>query len=346
MATSPLPPGTTVNNRYELTRKLGSDGDVYEAHDRHLDRQVAIKLLHPTAQGAQPWDEAQRLEHLRSRFLVEVINADVVGTSDLRYIVTPLLSNGDLESAARHTGLSVHEAVRYTQQVCTGVDRIHAAGMIHRDIKPANVLLGDDGVFVTDLQFCVILDGDGRAERDGSFCTLAPEAAADDGFCSLRTDIYSLGATAFYLLGGKYPVDHELSRSEQRDRIVAGKIRELRSIAPHVSQAVGTVVRKALNFDPSARFESAEAFANALAHAGSRGRDWKRVAHPGHIYCVEGESVAGRTGVAICTEDDGSNIKLSARSILSGRRLAGFAHESVRQRDLVKRLQQVVRSLS
>ena len=71
-----------MNDRYVFTRKLGSDGDVYEAHDRHLDRQVAIKLLHPVGGVVQSWDEAQRLERLRSRFLVDVINADVVIKSD------------------------------------------------------------------------------------------------------------------------------------------------------------------------------------------------------------------------------------------------------------------------
>lgn len=66
---------------------------------------VAFKMLDPIAGVAVTWDEAQRLEQLRSRFLIRVINADMVGTSDIRFITTPLVSGGDLESAARNTGL-------------------------------------------------------------------------------------------------------------------------------------------------------------------------------------------------------------------------------------------------
>jgi hypothetical protein len=143
------PPGTTINGRYELGVKLGSDGSVYQAHDRHLDTTAALKILHPIGGTAQSWDEAKRLEHLRSRFLVDVINADVITSSDLRFIVTPLLTGGDLENAAKGVGLCVRDAVRFSQQISTGVARIHAAGMVHRDIKPANVLLQGDEALVS-----------------------------------------------------------------------------------------------------------------------------------------------------------------------------------------------------
>jgi serine/threonine-protein kinase len=346
MPAAQYPPGTIVNDRYVLDQKLGSDGQVYEAYDRHLDTRVALKLLNPTSPGvAVPWDEAQRLERLRSRFLVDVINADVIGTSDLRFIVTPLLRGGDLESAARNTGLSIQEAVRYTREICSGIDRIHAAGMIHGDIKPANVLRDEDSVLVSDLQFCRIVDPAGRAERIGSFCTLAPEAAPDDGYCSLKSDVYSLAATAFYLLAGKYPVDHELPKSEQRDKIAVGDLRELRLLAPHVSQAIGTVVRRALNFDPAKRFESAESFANALTQAAVKGRDWKRVVHQGHIYCVEGPSIAGRIAVVACAESNGTEVEVRTRSLSTGRRMPGVEDFSVPGGKLVRDLQRLVKRL-
>lgn len=98
MSVNVLPEGTTVNDRYVLARKLGSDGEVYQAHDRHLDQTVALKILRPDAGGPQSWDEAKRLEQLRSRYIVPIINADVISNSDLRYIVTQLLPDGDLES--------------------------------------------------------------------------------------------------------------------------------------------------------------------------------------------------------------------------------------------------------
>ncbi|MFC7593693.1 serine/threonine-protein kinase [Terrabacter sp. GCM10028922] len=340
------PPGTTINDRYELRQKLGSDGHVYEAFDRTLQRVVALKLLHPEKSGlAQPWDEAQRLEHLRSRFLIDVLNADVIVQSDIRYIATPLVTGGDLEAAARPCGLWFHDAVRFAQQVASGIDRIHAAGMVHRDIKPANVLRNGDNIFVSDLQFCEIVAADGRAERNGSWCTLAPETAADHGYCSVKSDVYSLGATTFYLLSGEYPVDHRLPLGEQKDRIERGELREIRIVAPHVSQAVGTVVRKAVHFDPDRRFESAEAFANALAHAAGDTRNWRRVEHQGHVHCCEGDAHRGRAAVRVCCVPAGDAVTVEARQAESGRRIANLADASVSKAKLANHLQRLVRSL-
>jgi serine/threonine-protein kinase len=342
--TSVYPPGTTINDRYQLVVKVGTDGSVYRAHDRNLDKQVAIKFLHPKNGYAQPWDEAQRLEHLRSRFLLDVINADVVLSSDIRFIVTPIHEQGDLESEARPNGIASHDAVRYVQQIASGVDRIHAAGMVHRDIKPSNVLLDGDGIVVSDLEFCEILDAEGRASRNGSFCTVAPETAADDGYCSVLSDVYSLAATAFYLFSGEYPVDHRHPRAEQQRLIISGRIRELRVIAPHTSRAVAAVIRKAMRLDPAGRFPSAESFANSLVQAARDSRNWRRVEHVGHTHCLEGSVTRNRSAVAICSVRSSGRIEVSAR-MQSGRRISGIRDIVATDRNLAKVLQGLVKTL-
>jgi serine/threonine-protein kinase len=317
---------------------------VYRAHDRNLDKHVAIKFLYPKNGHAQPWDEAQRLEHLRSRFLLDVINADVVLNSDIRFIVTPIHEQGDLESEARPNGLASHDAVRYMQQVASGIDRIHAAGMVHRDIKPANVLLDGDGVVVSDLEFCEILDADGRATRNGSYCTVAPETAADDGYCSVLSDVYSLAATAFYLFSGEYPVDHRLSLAEQQRLIIYGDIRELRVISPHTSRAVAAVIRKAMHLNPAMRFPSAEAFANALIQAARGSRNWRRVEHASHVHCLQGSATKNRGAVGICSVRSANKIEVSAR-LRSGRRMSGISDIVTTDRQLAKVLQRLVNAL-
>jgi len=346
MSLPALPPGTTINKRYELRRKLGSDGVVYEAHDRHLDKLVAVKLLEPVEGQAQSWDEAQRLERLRSRFLVEIINADVVIESDIRFIVTPLLNAGDLEAACPGTGLCLSEAVRYMQQVASGIDRIHDAGMVHRDIKPANVLQDGDEVLVSDLEYCELLGPDGRATRNGSWCTLAPEAAPDDGYCSVASDIYSLGATTFYLLSGQYPVDHTLPRAEQRKLIEAGAARDVRDLAPHVSQALGTVVRKALSTDPSRRFHGVLDFSNALVHAARNTRNWRRVLHEGHVHCLQGDPFKNKIAVTLCCIQAERGVDVRARYLPTRRRVPGVPDGTSTSAALPKTLQRFVKALS
>jgi len=345
------PSGATINDRYVLGDKLGTDGSVYVAHDRHLDAQVALKVLHPVGGVAQSWDEAKRLEHLRSRFLVDVINADVITSSDLRFIVTPLLTGGDLESAAASVGIGVRDAVRFAQQIATGVGRIHAAGMVHRDIKPANVLLQGDEILVSDLEMCELLGAAGHASRNGSWCTLAPEVAVDDGLCSIRSDVYSLGATVFYLLSGEYPVDHRLPLAEQKQLIERGAIRDVRHLAPHVPQSVGTVVRRALAFDPNRRFSTAEDLGNALAHAVKGRRNWHRVEHDGHLHCLEGDSFNGKAAIVVCTVSNGRRIDVvtrhpAASGTGAGRRLAGVADSSVTPSGLSSFLQRHIKALA
>ncbi len=347
MDLSALPVGTVVNDRYEIQRRLGTTGSVYEVHDRNLDTLVALKFLNPSAGTAGPWDEARRLEQLRSRFLLNVLNADVVRDIDVRFLVTPVVDLGDLEATAARHGLSVTRAVRLIQQAAAGLDRIHAAGMAHRDVKPGNVLLDGDVALLADLELCELVDANGHAGRSGTWCTLAPEAVPEDGgYCSITGDVYSLAATTFYALSGEYPVDHRLEIPEQIARISAGDIRPLRMLAPHVPQGVGTVVRAGLRLDPKERIQTPLDFSNALAHAASDIRDWHREDHEGHRLCLVGAARANKNEVRVCCVDDGDKVSLVTRYAESGRRVANVEDQLVNRGDVPRALRALVKDLA
>jgi hypothetical protein len=113
--------------------------------------------------------------------------------------------------------------------------------------------------------------------------------------------------------------------------------------SPHISQALGTVVRKALSLDPSRRFESAQSLSNALAQAVRGSRDWRRVVHSGHGHCLESPRSGQRAAVAICSEPVGTDVQVRAVTLPSRRRIAGIPDAVVRPSELPKRLQQLVR---
>jgi serine/threonine protein kinase len=321
---------------------------VYSATDRHLNLRVAIKLLHPAEGGqAHEWTEAQRLEQLRSRFILPVLNADVIVSSDIRYIATPLVTLGDLEAASRPHGLSVARAIRYAQHVGAGLDTVHSAGMVHRDIKPANVLTDGDNALLADVAMCAMLDEDGRAERDGSWCTLAPEAAPDDGHCSLATDVYSLAATTFFLLSGEYPVDHRLPRREQQIRIASGDVRNIVKLAPHVPRSIGSVIKRGLNRTSTARYESAELLTNALVTALGKRRSWLRVNHEGHSYCAISNKDANHNGLGVCSEPtNAKSIGVRVYHLSTGRAVAGISASDVPEQQLETELQKLFTKLN
>lgn len=348
MNLSEIPLGTTINDRYELTRNLGNGagGSVYKAHDRHLDALVAVKLLDPTHDTlGKPWQEAHLLQRLKSRFLLDVLNVDVEISSDIRFIVTPVMSGGDLENHCKPYGLLPSEVARRIQQIASGLDRIHREGMLHRDVKPGNALLNNDETVLGDLGFCHLLDSDGTAPPNGSFCTVAPDALGANGKCSKASDVYSLAATAFYLLSGEYPVDHRLALQEQNDKIVVGSLRELRMIAPHISRAVGTVVRKSLSLDPAKRHPSATDFGNALAQAVHGSRDWERVAHSDHLHCLIGASHETKKSVRVCaTDSNDGKVRVSSKMHESGRRIPGKPDLYVTKGRLAVELQRLTSS--
>ena len=340
-ASSRLPVGTTINQRYRVEAFLGDGaaGEVYRVADDNLQVEVALKLLKPVAGQPAGWEEARALEELRGDYLLPVYNADVVHNTDLRLVTTRLMTGGDLETRAKDTGVTADLAAKWTAQLAHASERLHVAGMLHRDIKPGNAFLDDEqAAFLGDLGMAAKIDPDGRAVANGTLVTVAPEVMSlSDPHCTVASDIYSLGATAFYLACGRYPIDDRLPRAEIRDRLLDGNRRKLRDMAPHVSPAMAAAIDRAMSQSPSDRHESALDFANQIATAKRPPRPWRTVQHPNHVACMHADDELHRKGVTVCAIPSGNKCDIQVTQT-SGRVQRRHCKTDIRAQDIAKEL--------
>ena len=207
-------PGAVVQNRYEIRREIGRGGFsiVYLAHDRTLDREVAVKLLVPPPAAAQVARERLRREVLAARDLVHehiVAVHDFVDAGDRSCIVMEYIAGPDLSVRVAEGGpLPPDAAARLGRDVALALSAAHRRGILHRDVKPSNILLDPEGrARLTDFGSAK-LDGlstvTGTGGLVGTLDYLAPEVLAGHRG-DARADLYALGMTLYFLSTGRLP---------------------------------------------------------------------------------------------------------------------------------------------
>jgi serine/threonine protein kinase len=228
---------------YELLGVLGRGGMgvVYRARHRHLNRPVALKVLSPRLTTAA---EARRRFEREIHVLGGLHHPGIVMATDAgraggaAYLVMELVDGIDLSRLVRQGGpLSVAEACEVARQMADALAAAHQAETVHRDVKPSNVMVDRRGrVKLLDfgLAHLSILSNDSfetsLGRLLGTLDYMAPEQAVDQDRLDFRADIYSLGATLFYLLMGQPPHGSHTGRS------LVGQLRALASAeAPRAS---------------------------------------------------------------------------------------------------------------
>ena len=213
MVTDPLI-GRLVDSRYEIVDRLARGGmaTVYRAHDRRLDRTVALKLMH--AHLADSPDFVSRFRR-EARAAARLSNPGVVAVYDqgsldgVAYLVMEYVEGPTLRDLITAGPLSVKEALGLVAQLLRPLGAAHRAGLVHRDIKPENVLLPSDGSVAKVADF-----GLARAVTEvtqtttgnvlGTVAYLAPELITS-GESTSRADVFSAGVVLYELLTGKQP---------------------------------------------------------------------------------------------------------------------------------------------
>ena len=250
-------------------------GIVYLAREVHLDRLVAIKLL-PPARAAQP--------SLRERFLREArlaaklshpniipIHA-VEETGGFVYYVMAYVDGETLAERVRARGpLSSSEGSRVLREVAWALAYAHGQGLVHRDVKPDNILLegATNRVLVADFGIAAAF-GD-TAEICGTPEFMSPEQALGTTL-DARSDLYGLGATAFYAFTGRHPFEGG-SATEVLAKQVMEPAPPLASVGISVPRKLASLVDRCLAKEPQQRPESAHALAEQLSVAIEKRRD-------------------------------------------------------------------------
>src|SRR6476659_4472680 len=268
-------PGGVVDGRYELGRQLGAGGmaRVFLAHDRLLDREVAVKVL-ADRYAADPQfverfrREASAAAGLNHPNIVAVYDRGEADGS--YYIVMAYLRGPDLKQVSRERApLPPLEAIDDAQQILAALGAAHRRDVVHRDVKPQNVLVAEDGhLKVTD--FGIARAG---AESDmteagsviGTAQYLSPEQARGDEVTA-ASDTYAVGIVLYEMLTGRVPFDGgppvAVAMKQISDEPVSPRI-----VEPDVPRELEAVVLRALAKRPSERYRTAEEMGRALAEA-------------------------------------------------------------------------------
>ncbi|MDX2019966.1 MAG: serine/threonine-protein kinase [Deltaproteobacteria bacterium] len=268
--------GKILAQRYRVVERLaeGAMGVVYRGERLTLNRNVAIKFLHPAVAQQEALRkrfeiEAQAMGRLSHPNCVSVID---FGVDDVPYLVMEYVQGKNLRALLNDGGFNTTRALSIGRQLLTALVHAHAQGIIHRDIKPENLLLQqsaglDDHLRVLDFGLAKLMDNGAGLTAGFALGTpnyMAPEQIQEGGI-DARADLYAAGVVLFELLTGVQPfaadsVGEVLRRHLQ---VTAPRLREA-APARGFSPALDDVVFCAMAKRPSERFPTAAQMLAAL----------------------------------------------------------------------------------
>lgn len=267
--------------RYQIDGELGKGamGVVYKAVDPTIGRTVALKTMRLDVQGLENEEMLRRFKN-EARAAGVLNHPNIVTIYDageaegLFYIAMEFIEGQTLAAIInQHRVLPVEQIIRYTRQICSGLDFAHSKSIVHRDVKPANIMVAPDGT-AKIMDFGIAkLGGNMTATGTvlGTPSYMSPEQVRGrvlDG----RTDLFSLGVMVYEMLTGEKPF------AGQNVTTIIYKIVNETPIPPReldvsIHPGLSAVVTRALAKSPDERFASGTEFADALENYKSFGTD-------------------------------------------------------------------------
>jgi serine/threonine-protein kinase len=252
---------------YQLLSKLGSGAmaSVYKARQLSLDRIVAIKVL-PRRSTADP-SFVERF-YAEGRVAAKLNHPNIVGAldvgkaGDLHYFVMEYVEGTTVYDELMENVLyDETDAVRIVLEIARALDHAHKAGLIHRDVKPQNIIITADGTAkLADMGLArevgAQVNEDEAGKAVGSPYYMSPEQVVSDPRLDFRTDLYSIGATFYFMVTGKVPFDAPTPK-EVMQMHLNDDLTPPRKANAKVSQEVSEVIQVCMAKDPADRYDTA-----------------------------------------------------------------------------------------
>lgn len=254
-------------DRYRLIEEVGSGGMavVYKGLDLSLDREIAVKVLHPHLAGKEESRrrfsrEARAVARLRHPSIVEIFDFSSDEAKE-SYIVTEFVSGRTLRAFGDEVGFPLPEiGVLVAERLAEALVHAHGAGVVHRDLKPENVMVSDEGTLkLMDFGIARMVGQDERMTMTGAMVGsplhMAPEVIEGRDAGELA-DIFSLGTILYWLVTGEMAFQGNNTTQTLR-RILEGDFQDPRTLAPACSDALAALIARCLERDPAARPQQA-----------------------------------------------------------------------------------------
>lgn len=283
--TNTLPNNYSLNARYTILQQIGQGGFgiTYKALDTLFDRVVCIKelFISGNSRREESWsvssqavghidfayfknkflDEAKKLANFDHPNIVKVL--EYFEANNTAYMVMEFVEGKNLKDyVVERNRLNEQEALSLFTQLLDATKAIHSKNYLHRDIKPDNVLITPENKAVL-IDFGTAKFHDEKSDNSHTSTLILlshgyapPEQYSNQNKKDKYTDIYALGATLYFMLTGEKPL-------QATDRTI-NELKSISSYYPEVSELIERAVGKAMELNPSNRFQDVEAFERAM----------------------------------------------------------------------------------